>query len=403
MDDYESAAGYSLTDAGFIKLKVFHTLYKRGLGSGSARLRHDEIMRRPHIKALWDLCENDEHNYMLDLTTDTADGQEQPLPGNYGTGFWPAYRSEFLGQEKAPWHVAHTARFAKRETAQGSDSVSKYYEKRFMKQASVERSSADWNDSVAWASMTRVYDAHAFLANLDTFLKAKLMQDKPELVDPGKMPTWEIDRIYSAARIIEASAAFINEKKARDQQAQMQKAIHAVSTSVAAAASVNASATKPKRANKGSKHRNTVNATGVSLANAGTTGEGYARKNRTTDMSLADWDMFGKLKTDAAAKPHVPGWDGLTWSLKGQQSTTPKEGFQIDTCKSWRTGKGCGAAGHRVNRCKILYPSAPPTKHGGGQTTASANATTATSTATSPAFATDIVEMLRALGGEMGG
>ncbi len=34
--------------------------------------------------------------------------------------------------------------------------------------------------------------------------------------------------------------------------------------------------------------------------------------------------------------------------------TEPKDRYDVDVCKSWRSSRGCGAAGHRVGDCKQL-------------------------------------------------
>ena len=82
IDDYESAAAAS---PGFIKMKIFHTLYKRGLCTGSARIRHDEILRRPHIKVLWDTAQAQETKYMADMSKPIPAHTQAVQPGNFAT------------------------------------------------------------------------------------------------------------------------------------------------------------------------------------------------------------------------------------------------------------------------------------------------------------------------------
>ena len=71
VEDFEAAASYTDTTEDFVTHKVFHNLFKRGLGAGSARLKHDEIMRRPHIRLHWNNAEVQERAYLADTYNDT--------------------------------------------------------------------------------------------------------------------------------------------------------------------------------------------------------------------------------------------------------------------------------------------------------------------------------------------
>ena len=212
VEDFEAAASYTDTTEGFVTHKVFHNLFKRGLGAGSARLKHDEIMRRPHIRLHWNNAEAQERAYLADTYNDTARGE--PLqPGNFATSFWPAYRAEFLGLGQNPWHVAHLARFSRKGFEQGKDTVSEYFERRFMQQAQTERSAEGWpTQDQAWDLLMRNYQAHVFFANLDMNIKAKLLQDHSTVCDPAKMPSWSLtarcphNRTVRAVSIGEAPA-----------------------------------------------------------------------------------------------------------------------------------------------------------------------------------------------------
>ncbi len=51
LEDFESSATYSATSDGFLKYQTFLILFKRGLGTGTARARYDEVIRRPHVMA----------------------------------------------------------------------------------------------------------------------------------------------------------------------------------------------------------------------------------------------------------------------------------------------------------------------------------------------------------------
>ena len=65
--DFENAASYeNAGNPGFVKYKNYHVIFKRGLSS-TTRLKHDTIMRRPHIAALWDFAESAERSYLADL------------------------------------------------------------------------------------------------------------------------------------------------------------------------------------------------------------------------------------------------------------------------------------------------------------------------------------------------
>ena len=66
------------------------------------------------------------------------------------------------------------------------------------------------------------------------------------------------------------------------------------------------------------------------------------------------WAAFGNLKATARTQTLVSGWLGLTYSKGQHMVTEPKGGYDVDVCKSWRTGLGCGAAGHRAGDCKQL-------------------------------------------------
>ena len=50
VEDFEDAASYSALDPGFVRYKVFHTLIKKAFGSGLARQRYEELLRRPHLR-----------------------------------------------------------------------------------------------------------------------------------------------------------------------------------------------------------------------------------------------------------------------------------------------------------------------------------------------------------------
>ena len=207
-EDFEAAASYSEGNQGFVNYKAFHNLFKRGLGNGPARLKHEEVMRRPHVRLHWNNAEDQERHYLKDLDTDTMRGKPPP-PGNFATSFWPVYRAEYLGLGHNPWHVAHLARFSRKGLDQGKDTVSEYFERQFMKQAQTERSAEGWPlDDQAWDLMMRNYQAHVFFANLDPHIKAKLLQDHPTVCDPAKMPSWSLTTIYTAARTVEQSALF---------------------------------------------------------------------------------------------------------------------------------------------------------------------------------------------------
>ena len=151
--DFESAAGFSDRDAGFVENKEFHTLFLRGLGSGACRVRHDAIMQRPHIKRHWDAAETQEHAFMRDLKVDSAPGTRPPPRGNYAAGFWQAHKVDFLGMERVPWHVAHHKRFARKGHEQGKLTVSQYYEREFMQLVQSEHAAQDWPvDDADWGA-----------------------------------------------------------------------------------------------------------------------------------------------------------------------------------------------------------------------------------------------------------
>ena len=74
--DFENAASNeNAGNPGFVKYKNYHVIFKRGLSS-TTRLKHDTIMRRPHIAALWDFAESAERSYLADLQQDTPPDQE---------------------------------------------------------------------------------------------------------------------------------------------------------------------------------------------------------------------------------------------------------------------------------------------------------------------------------------
>ena len=127
VEDFEDAASYSALDPGFVRYKVFHTLIKKAFGSGLARQRYEELLRRPHLRQLWKNAEAQEAAYMRDLTTDSV-GHTSLSCGNYATHFWPAFKAEFLNIESVPWHVAHYARFSRKGQEQGKLTVIEYYE-----------------------------------------------------------------------------------------------------------------------------------------------------------------------------------------------------------------------------------------------------------------------------------
>jgi hypothetical protein len=167
LEDFESSATYSATSDGFLKYQTFHIIFKRGLGTGTARARYDEVIRRPHVQLAYNAAEADNNAYMSDLMNDTPEGQAALQPGNYATTYWPLFRAEFLGQEKQPWHKSHTSRFEKKNASQGTDTVSKYYETKFMMPGQTERISENWPmDAPAWTRFTNLHDAHSFFANL---------------------------------------------------------------------------------------------------------------------------------------------------------------------------------------------------------------------------------------------
>ena len=77
MVDFEGAANYSSpTNPGMVKYKEFHTTFKRSL-SGRTRAKHDEVMRRPAVKAQWDLADSAQRLYMADLEVYKPNNQIQ--------------------------------------------------------------------------------------------------------------------------------------------------------------------------------------------------------------------------------------------------------------------------------------------------------------------------------------
>jgi len=344
IDDFESAAGYTPGDPGFVKYKVFHVLFKRGLGSTTARSKHDEIMRRPHVKLLWAAAEKQQRSYMEDLTTDSTTS-EVIQPGDYATHFWLTYRTEFLGRDQNPWHATHFSRFSRRGFAQGTDSVSKYYEKQFMAMAEDERSSSDWPvDNTTWNAVSQLFNAHVFFSNLEPNIQAKLLQDHPQVCNPANMHNWDLQAIYRAARAVEQSALFQAEKRQRDEQASMKRAI-----------AVNAVAA-PLGATTESGGQDDVPIDRTNIK-----GDGYRRRKLACQMTKEEWLLFDEMKSSAREQPAVTGWHGITYTNKeGERTTEQKNGFRMDFCKSWRTGKGCARMGHQVSCCKELYPSGVP-------------------------------------------
>ena len=185
--DFENAASYdNAGNPGFVKYKNYHVIFKRGL-SGTTRLKHDTIMRRPHIAALWESAESAERLYLADLQQDTPHDQEMLPCGDYAASFWPAYRAEFLGTELQPWHVAHHGRFGSSQMRQGdTETVQAYYQSKFIIKSDKERAAQSWpQDCKEWDSMFIVIQAHLFFSNLNENIKAKIMQGYPALVDPA--------------------------------------------------------------------------------------------------------------------------------------------------------------------------------------------------------------------------
>jgi hypothetical protein len=407
IDDFESAAGYTPGDPGFVKYKVFHVLFKRGLGSTTARSKHDEIMRRPHVKLLWAAAETQQRYYMADLTTDST-RLEVIQPGDYATHFWLTYRAEFLGRDMNPWHTTHHNRFNRKGYGQGTDSVSKYYEKQFMSMAEGERSSSDWPvDNTTWNAVSQLFNAHVFFSNLEPHLQAKLLQDHPQVCNPANMHQWDLQAIYRAARAVEQSALFCAEKRQRDEQASMKRAI-AVNAVAAPLGTINESGGQDE-----------ASSDNVPIDRTNLRGEGYRRRTGASQMTKEDWQVFDEMRRLAQGQPTVAGWHGITYSNKeGERVTERKEGFRMDFCKSWRTGKGCGKAGHQVSACKELYPTgaqtyqpktAPTQSAAQATTLAITNGPTDTNTNDNifadaqRVLAADLIQGLSAIGYEIGG
>ena len=78
VDGYESAAQYTAASPDFAKLKIFHTLC-------IARIRHDEILRRPHNKVLWDAAQAQEVKCMADMSKPTPAHAQAVQPGDFAT------------------------------------------------------------------------------------------------------------------------------------------------------------------------------------------------------------------------------------------------------------------------------------------------------------------------------
>jgi hypothetical protein len=90
-------------------------------------------------------------------------------------------------------------------------------------------------------------------------------------------------------------------------------------------------------------------------------GDGYRRRKLACQMTKEEWLLFDEMKSSAREQPAVTGWHGITYTNKeGERTTEQKNGFRMDFCKSWRTGKGCARIGHQVSCCKELYPSGVP-------------------------------------------
>jgi hypothetical protein len=353
VEDHENAVSYDASYDGFLGHKTFHNMFKRGLGNGTSRKLYDEINRRPHIKELWDAAEAQDRAYMQDLTVSTPAGTPPIAPGNFATHYWPAFKAEFLGLERTPWYDTHYSKFSRKGQEQGKDTVSKYYETKFMSQVNKQLSTQEWpHSNTSWTTLDRIYTAHVFFANLDMHLKAKMMEDHPEVCLPAQMHRWKLQTLYETARSVEMSAVYQAEKMQRDEQLQLKKAVAAVRS----AASINPVPVDKTRACHcgGSKA-----GTGTPIDKVDLNGTGYTKRNGISDMSDADWAAFDALKAASSKDSPVPGWEGLTYSKRGEVSTENKPGFTMDFCKSWRTGKGCGAWGHRTRSCKELLPDSP--------------------------------------------
>ena len=130
--------------------------------------------------------------------------------------FLASIPSRIPGRGEGPWHKPHTTRFERKNAAQGSDTVFKFYETKFMVPAQKERIADNWPvDLEEWKNFTNLHDAHTFFANLDPHIKASLLHDTPATVDPGRMDRWVIANIYAEARKIGSSPSFAAEQAQR--------------------------------------------------------------------------------------------------------------------------------------------------------------------------------------------
>ena len=230
-------------------------------------------------------------------------------PGDFATTFWPAYRAEFLGLERTPWHTVHSVRFFKKHACQGSGTVSRYYEKRFMDQSKSERAAHGWPLSNAkWSTMSQVINAHVFFANLDPHIKAKLLQDHPDVCAPADMDQWQLQKSYAKARDVEQSALLQAEKKQRDEQKQLSKAVNATRT-VTTQANTRSSTRNAAGSTSGTGSGTTIDMTDIN-------GTGYRRRSNVREMTRDEWAVFDGMRVAATAKTLVPGWGGTTYTHK---------------------------------------------------------------------------------------
>ena len=143
VEDHENAVSYDASYDGFLGHKTFHNMFKRGLGNGTSRKLYDDINHRPHIKELWDAAEAQDRAYMQDLAVSTPAGTPPIAPGNFATHYWPAFKAEFLGLDRTPWYDTHYSKFSLKGQEQGKDTVSKYYETKFISQVNKQLSTQD--------------------------------------------------------------------------------------------------------------------------------------------------------------------------------------------------------------------------------------------------------------------